>query len=198
MKKFPYLVLIIGSLLLATGCEKAAVVPEPSITTAQEGVSKDRGIEIRVTGTYDSKPFTATLRANTFSSVNTLRVVTSLEQVGGGLSRTDASFLESTPFTFDVWTLVHTPDTFSFTMLPVGWGGGKPVVLDTYYEVLINSDTRKYNQITGYLASISNLWEAKDSAGNYVYLTSTGSLNADGYTLLRGYYEAISTTVGRY
>ncbi|GAB3840129.1 hypothetical protein [Hymenobacter jeollabukensis] len=199
MKKIPYIMLVIGSLFFATGCDKATVLPEQSISSVQDGVSKDRGIEARVTGTYDAKPFTATLRVNTFFIDGTLKATAVLDQVGGGLSRTDVAFLQATSFTFDVRTLQHTSDTFSFYPSLVGRGGGKAVVLDNYYEVVINADTRKFNQISGYLTSISQLWTEQNTDGTLKYVVpGSGDLTTAGYALLCQYYNTISSTVGRY
>ncbi|RAK63512.1 hypothetical protein [Hymenobacter edaphi] len=199
MKKISYIMLVIGSLFFATGCDKATVLPEQSLTSVQDGVSKERGIEVRVAGTYNALPFTATLRVNTFVIDGTLKATAVLDQVGGGLSRPDAAFLQATTFTFDVRTLQHTPDVFSFYPSLVGRGGGAAVVLDTYYEVVINADTRKFNQIRGYLTSISQLWTEQNTDGSLKYVEpGSGDLNMAGYALLCQHYNTISSTVGRY
>ncbi|MDO7853270.1 hypothetical protein [Hymenobacter convexus] len=115
MKTLTNSALLLCGLIFATGCEKASVAPELAAPSSQNEAkmaaattSKDRGIETRVTGQYNGQNFIATLRVSSFAFGSYGLVANgSLQQIGGGLSRTDAAALESTSVTFNINQVVN-------------------------------------------------------------------------------------------
>ncbi|MBF9143588.1 hypothetical protein [Hymenobacter properus] len=189
MKAFNYFstaAILAGSLLFATGCEKASVAPELAApSTSQNGVVKDRAIETRVTGTFNDngveKPFVATLRVEHFEGDNTsqlVRAICSLQQVAGGLKKADSDILEAgnvlaTEAQYQgksTFNIVRTdPNNRTATGLTIIVGGsayigaGKMVYIDPV-SVVIDSNVRGYNQMiaNGTLAAVANWYDATD------------------------------------
>lgn len=134
MKVLSYSALLLGSLLLATSCEKASVAPEMAATISQAVAPvKDKAIEVRVTATLTdasgTRPFVATLRVDHFTTPgDAIFAKSSFGQVGGGLSRSDVQLVLAGNTAADpnggyvVFPLVSSPSHTS-TSLDITVGG---------------------------------------------------------------------------
>jgi hypothetical protein len=197
--------LLLSSLLIATGCEKASVTPEFAAVSSQDAAPvKERGIETRVIGNlYPSgRAFEATLRINSLAYVGAQTIATaSLQQIGGGLSRALAAQLESAKFKF----VVGTPDNdyyvyggglnapgayenFTFSIASDGYGdGGKVLELngpntDKSYSLTLNAtNTPKWNSVAPMVAEVVGLWHTSTEV-RAVALMEDGQLAPDPAT----------------
>jgi hypothetical protein len=207
--------LLLGTLLAATGCDKATIAPERPLTGTQDAAPvRERGIEIRVTGIYEptGQPFTGTLRVTGFRSdgPGTIYTMGIFQQVGGGLSRENVATLESTPVAFfttypdnDAYCYSNAWQTqtsyFRFGLSRREYANPYSLVnLDSYYTITLNEDTPKYNRIAGTIGSIVNLWNPVTVNANGLPTRGLGGLTGAGVTQLALYLDGIAAVVGRY
>ena len=212
LSQFSTAVVLAGSLLFATGCEKASVAPEMVVSNAQNAApAKDRNVEVRVTGTLlahmsngamvPAKAFTATLQIQDFAYGSAGLVGQGvLQQIGGGISAAYKTMLQTTTLSYTVtlpdYIYLSAPvNPFTFQIAQTGYSSdytvGRLVQLDTAYPITINAYTRKFNQVSAQVDALNTyLWNTLHDGSNYY--------DGDDYTHAAGQLDAIADVIGRF
>jgi hypothetical protein len=147
-----------------------------------------------------------------------MKATAQMEQIGGGLSRTEVAALGAAELNFVVAVpnkdaYIYNPsallitDSFTFAIAQAGYtaAGSQEVTLSQAYSYNLNADTRKWNLISGTVAEIVGLYDPATTATvtvDGVVLSGPtredGGLSVVGIATQANKLNSIATIVGRF